>query len=166
MISKICSLKEAEPFLEPVPYEALGILDYPKIVKKMMDFNTIKENIRDHQYKSVKEVLDDIQLIWDNCKLYNLEYSKIHKIAIILEGKLKKEVHKNFGEIDYGKNNPSYTELVNQKNRKFYEDEINYREKMEIIEIVKELSPRELTKMVDLLRTNCPRALKDSDDSN
>ena len=36
-----------------------------------MDLNTINRKLRENRYQSVEEVLDDIQLIWDNCKLYN-----------------------------------------------------------------------------------------------
>ena len=41
------------------------------IVKKPMDLGTVKKNLSASKYTSVKKALDDIQLIWDNCKLYN-----------------------------------------------------------------------------------------------
>ena len=61
----------AEAFREPVDYELFGFFDYPKVVKKPMDLGTVKKNLNSFKYISVKKVLDDIQLIWDNCKLYN-----------------------------------------------------------------------------------------------
>ena len=36
-----------------------------------MDLGTIARKCRDDKYIYAEEVLDDIQLIWDNCKLYN-----------------------------------------------------------------------------------------------
>lgn len=51
--------------------EALGLTDYLDIIKKPMDLGKVNEKITDGSYKTVEECLDDIQLIWDNCKLYN-----------------------------------------------------------------------------------------------
>lgn len=49
----------------------MGLTDYPQIVKNPMDLSTINKKLREDRYHTVEEVLDDIQLIWDNCKLYN-----------------------------------------------------------------------------------------------
>ena len=49
----------------------MGLMDYPKIVKYPMDLGTISHKMKEDRYNTVEEVLDDIQLIWDNCKLYN-----------------------------------------------------------------------------------------------
>jgi len=54
---------------------ALGLIDYPQIVKHPMDLGSVKKNFRSNKYKFVEEVLNDLQLIWDNCKLYNAEGS-------------------------------------------------------------------------------------------
>jgi bromodomain-containing factor 1 len=65
-------------FREPVDWRgkdlliiALGLDDYPDVVKHPMDLSTINTKIKDKRYKTVESVLNDIQLIWDNCKLYN-----------------------------------------------------------------------------------------------
>jgi hypothetical protein len=36
-----------------------------------MDLSTIQHRLREGKYRSVEEVLDDMQLIWDNCRRYN-----------------------------------------------------------------------------------------------
>ena len=36
-----------------------------------MDLGTAGEKLRLEKYRYVEEALDDIQLIWDNCKTYN-----------------------------------------------------------------------------------------------
>ena len=36
-----------------------------------MDLGTVRDNLKKGKYKEVRKVLDDIQLVWDNCKLYN-----------------------------------------------------------------------------------------------
>lgn len=36
-----------------------------------MDLGTISHNLDNAGYYFVEDVLDHIQLVWDNCKLYN-----------------------------------------------------------------------------------------------
>lgn len=36
-----------------------------------MDLGTISEKLRTDKYRFIEEALDDIQLVWDNCKSYN-----------------------------------------------------------------------------------------------
>lgn len=36
-----------------------------------MDLGTIQLKLNNNAYKTVEECLDEIALIWDNCKLYN-----------------------------------------------------------------------------------------------
>jgi hypothetical protein len=40
-----------------------------------MDMSTIKKKLNNSKYNTLQEVIDDIQLIWDNCRLYNIEGS-------------------------------------------------------------------------------------------
>ena len=40
-----------------------------------MDLGTLKKNLKNNKYKTVEEALNDIQLIWGNCKAYNAEGS-------------------------------------------------------------------------------------------
>jgi hypothetical protein len=42
-----------------------------------MDLGTVKKNLKASKYDSVESVLNDIQLIWDNCHLYNAPDSVI-----------------------------------------------------------------------------------------
>ena len=52
--------------------KAYGLLDYPTLIKKPMDLGTVNSKLNDGQYLYVEDMIDDIQLIWDNCKTYNL----------------------------------------------------------------------------------------------
>ena len=64
----------------------LGLLDYPQIVKRPMDFSTIKKNLqKGGKYETFEDVFADIQLIWDNCKTYNMAGSEIYKLAEYME---------------------------------------------------------------------------------
>lgn len=111
ILNDLLERQEADIFKEPVNYELLGLTDYPKIIKKPMDLGTVKSNLENGFYKSSRSCLDDIQLIWDNCMLYNMEGSDIHKIAKTLEEETSILVQENFGEFEYGKNNPAYKKL-------------------------------------------------------
>jgi hypothetical protein len=49
----------------------LGIPDYFDIIKRPMDFSTIKKKINNYQYRNCQEFCDDMNLVFDNCLLYN-----------------------------------------------------------------------------------------------
>jgi len=40
-----------------------------------MDFGTIKLKLREHQYLNMKNFLEDVELVFNNCILYNGEAS-------------------------------------------------------------------------------------------
>lgn len=52
-------------------YLGLGLLDYPQIIAKPMDLSLVSLKLQQDEYSFMEEILDDIQLIWDNCKNYN-----------------------------------------------------------------------------------------------
>ena len=81
-----------EPFLLPVEWEALKLFDYPKVVTRPMDFSTLKKNLNDAKFSTYEEFLADLQLIWDNCKLYNMIGSDIYKLAERMEKISRREI--------------------------------------------------------------------------
>ena len=82
----------------------------------MMDLSTVKSNLENGDYSTVKSCLDDLQLIWDNCKLFNVEFSQIYKMSVRLENLQAKLIQQHFPHIkEYGKNNPSYKALQKAK---------------------------------------------------
>ena len=74
--------------IELINFKALGLVDYFDIVKQPMDLGTIKRNLKANKYKYVEELLDHIQLIWDNCKSYNKEGSVLFNLIIHLLQKI------------------------------------------------------------------------------
>ena len=40
-----------------------------------MDLGTVKSKLSGSGYETIEDFLDDIQLIWDNCKVYNAQGS-------------------------------------------------------------------------------------------
>ena len=71
LIQSLYDTQDSFEFRQPVDYEALGLIDYPLIVKRPMDLTTVKQNLTDNRYETVEGCMADIQLIWDNCKMYN-----------------------------------------------------------------------------------------------
>lgn len=53
-----------------------------------MDLGTCNEKLRTDKYRFVEEALDDIQLIWDNCKTYNHPETVL---PITLSGSIKQQ---------------------------------------------------------------------------
>lgn len=90
LVNDLRNDKCAGPFLEPVNWEALGLFNYPQIIKKPMDLQTILQKIHSSQYEYLEEFFADIHLIWSNCKLFNICGSEIYKMAESLERKSNK----------------------------------------------------------------------------
>ena len=85
-------------FKEPVDYVGLGLTDYLDVVKNPMDLGTVKAKLINENYNSYQDVIDDLNLIWANCKLYNLQGSDIYLTAVHMEKTCKKLLEKNFKE--------------------------------------------------------------------
>lgn len=73
---------DAHFFYEPVDYLRQNLLDYPKIVKYPMDFGTIKRKLAYNGYENEEEFKNDMNLVFDNCILYNGMQSPFGKIAM------------------------------------------------------------------------------------
>lgn len=71
IVKSLEKLPEAVNFLKPVDFKALGLTDYPIIIKNPMDLSTVRKKIKSDKYSTVEEVLEDLMLIWENCRTYN-----------------------------------------------------------------------------------------------
>ena len=70
-----------------------------------MAISKIEKKLEKKEYSLVQDIIDDIKLIWYNCRIYNLETSKIYKISNELEQLADKELEKYY--IYYDKINKS-----------------------------------------------------------
>ena len=89
---------ESVNFLKPVDYKALGLIDYPLVIKNPMDLSTVRKKIKSEKYAYIEELLEDLILIWDNCRAYNQIGSAIVTNANYLQNKLK-SICEDFGII-------------------------------------------------------------------
>ncbi|XP_052223772.1 bromodomain-containing protein 2-like isoform X3 [Dreissena polymorpha] len=71
----------AWPFYKPVDAALLGLHDYHDIIKKPMDFGTIKVKLENRQYGSAQEFAEDVRLIFTNCYKYNPADSDVVAMA-------------------------------------------------------------------------------------
>ena len=83
-------MDELNYFAQPVPRNTVG---YHEIIADPMDFATIKKNItKAHQPYSgpcgLQAFFADIQLIVDNCQMFNVEGSDVYESATALESQL------------------------------------------------------------------------------
>ena len=67
LMSSLWKCNQAWIFHEPVDPEKLGIPDYFEIIKTPMDFGTIKQRLNSNYYHRLQDVLNDIELVFNNC---------------------------------------------------------------------------------------------------
>lgn len=82
LVTALLDDQTRELFGSPVDPESLGLVDYFDVIKKPKDLGTIlsavtasqdaaKEENGNPIYKHANQVLQDAQLVWSNCVLYN-----------------------------------------------------------------------------------------------
>jgi len=81
---------QAWAFLHPVNGDE--VVDYYEVIKKPMDFNTMEHKLETGQYPNLKAFVEDAQLVFDNCRLYNPEGSIYAKNATKLEKFMKEHL--------------------------------------------------------------------------
>jgi hypothetical protein len=77
MMNALSKNTKAWIFNEPVDPKKLQINDYNDIIKKPMDFGTIKENLKKHYYRSMRQFIEDVELVFRNCYMYNGETAQV-----------------------------------------------------------------------------------------
>eukprot|EP00210_Caulerpa_lentillifera_P003461 g3303.t1 len=77
-------------FNEPVDPEALGIPEYPLVIKQPMDLGLIFWKLKDHNYKYVKHFFEDLNLVWSNCQEFNLKGSAVYVASEKLDALFQK----------------------------------------------------------------------------
>ena len=156
LLRKAFEVLEQDPlaydFLEPVDYVALNILDYPKIITNPMDLGTVKKNLHDYVYPTFKEFMEDLNLIWKNCRTYNPPGSDIVKMANHCEKTFNKQLDKLF---------------KNYKNKKITKkgenEKLTPSEKVKFAEIIRIQNNETLQQIVKLILKEAPKAIDDTD---
>nr|CAH8847694.1 unnamed protein product [Trichobilharzia regenti] len=79
-IDQLQTLDINEFFCEPVQPSVAP--DYALIIKKPMDFSTMRKKIENFEYSTLEALLSDFNLMLDNCFEYNLESSIYYSAAL------------------------------------------------------------------------------------
>uniref|UniRef100_A0A3P8PRB4 Bromodomain adjacent to zinc finger domain 2B n=1 Tax=Astatotilapia calliptera TaxID=8154 RepID=A0A3P8PRB4_ASTCA len=75
LLAELEAHQDAWPFLTPVNHRAVP--GYRKVIKKPMDFSTIKEKLTSNQYLNLETFIIDVNLVFDNCERFNEDDSEI-----------------------------------------------------------------------------------------
>jgi hypothetical protein len=145
---------QAYEFLAPVDYVALNILDYPKIITHPMDLGTVKKNLLNGEYKIFQDFMSDLNLIWKNCRTYNLPGSEIVKMANHCDKKMKSLIDKQF------KNSKGKGDSSKSKNEN---SSLTLSDKTKLIESIREQSNEGLTQIIKIILKECPKGIEDID---
>ena len=94
LMNVLWKVKDAELFHKPVDPIELHVPNYYEIIKKPMDFSTVKKKLNNYSYTNLKEFCDDMNLIFSNCFLYNGINSYVGEIC----RKVKNEYNKLFSK--------------------------------------------------------------------
>ncbi|XP_006878570.2 transcription factor GTE6 isoform X2 [Amborella trichopoda] len=94
ILRQITQHKWAWPFMQPVDVERLGLHDYYEVIEKPMDFGTIRNQMEAKDgsgYKNVREIYNDVILVFKNAMTYNDEKSDVHLMAKTLFDKFEEK---------------------------------------------------------------------------
>uniref|UniRef100_A0A1Q3F3S0 Putative bromodomain-containing protein 3 n=1 Tax=Culex tarsalis TaxID=7177 RepID=A0A1Q3F3S0_CULTA len=73
------------PFQQPVDAKKLNLPDYHKIIKQPMDLGTIKKRLENNYYWTSKEAIQDFNIMFSNCYVYNKPGEDVVVMAQTLE---------------------------------------------------------------------------------
>ena len=73
--------------------------EYYKFIEKPVCLQDILDKLKDEEYQSLDEALNELGLVWENALAYNAEGSPIHKLAEKTKAKTDKMVQDKFGDV-------------------------------------------------------------------
>jgi hypothetical protein len=79
------------PFLNPVDAAAWGATDYYDIIKHPMDMLTYERKLKEGQYTSEDQLVEDIRLMFKNCYAYNPPDHLVHGLGKEFEQVFEKQ---------------------------------------------------------------------------
>lgn len=54
----------------------MQLADYYEVIKRPMDFSTLRTNLTHGEYVYMHEFLKDADLVFNNCRIYNMNVSE------------------------------------------------------------------------------------------
>ncbi|KAJ3172201.1 hypothetical protein HDU88_007017 [Geranomyces variabilis] len=81
VVGELIDIPEAYEFCRPV--SQVQVPDYYVVVKRPRNLEQIRDDVRNYNYSSAAEFMRDVQLVADNCRLYN---GPLHPLTAIADG--------------------------------------------------------------------------------
>ncbi|XP_056611363.1 bromodomain adjacent to zinc finger domain protein 2B isoform X2 [Triplophysa dalaica] len=75
LLAELESHQDAWPFMRPV--DPKSVPGYRKVIRKPMDFSTIRDKLTNSQYLNLETFIIDVNLVFDNCERFNEDHSDI-----------------------------------------------------------------------------------------
>lgn len=91
-IRAIKRLKDAIPFVVPVDPIKQGVPQYFDYIKHPMDLGTMEKKLVEQKYDTIKDFIDDFNLIISNCMIFNGEDAPISHMALGIAQSFKKQL--------------------------------------------------------------------------
>jgi Bromodomain/Bromodomain extra-terminal - transcription regulation len=139
---------ESLDFLQPLDYKGLGLDDYPLIIKKPMDLSTVKKNLKNSRYNSTEEVFEDLMLIWDNCRTYNMSDFPVYHHADSMERHMIKYCNMH-----------GITMEIPAKRLRSDVVISDYQQRLDFSENLKKLLPKKIAEIVEIIQKSSPAAI-------
>ena len=92
LLNAMMKHRDGWPFDRPIT--KADAPDYHKIIKKPMDLGTIRSSINRMKYSCNQEVLEDIEMVFKNCRTYNRDDAEEYMCGVRLEKYFRKEAKK------------------------------------------------------------------------
>ncbi|KAL4617471.1 putative global transcription activator SNF2L2 isoform X1 [Arapaima gigas] len=83
--------------------------EYYELIRKPVDFRKIKERVRNHKYRNVEDLEEDVMLLCHNAQTFNLEGSQVYEDSIVLQSVFKSARQKIAKEDDSKEDNTGNT---------------------------------------------------------
>jgi hypothetical protein len=79
---RVMAQSSAAPFRRPVNAESLQLKDYHKIITRPMDLGTVYSRCILGEFDTLRDVVDDVELVFANAMRYNPKGHPVHDVAI------------------------------------------------------------------------------------
>lgn len=92
ILRQLMQHKWAWPFMKPVDVEGLRLHDYYRVIRKPMDLGTVRNRLEAKDgsgYRHVREMCEDVRLVFRNAMMYNESWTDVHKMAKTLSHKFE-----------------------------------------------------------------------------
>lgn len=142
ILNELMDNPEAPPFNQPVDWEAMGLPDYPAVIKYPMDLGTVRDLLTENQLADPDHFAENVRLTFKNAMTYNIPGSYIYTSAEALLELFERKFASWQRARDKGLASP---EVVTTRSRKSnvnssgpIDEDAQLREMKEVIEQTKE----------------------------